>query len=75
MISAAAGTGAQLAANATAWSILRVRDAKEYFQYLNPKEVLEKLAALPVTKWNYKHDPRQKVAPNNSRPASAIVFG
>jgi trimeric autotransporter adhesin len=30
------------------------RNAKENFTALNPQEVLEKVASLPVTEWNYK---------------------
>jgi len=32
------------------------RNAKENFQPLNGREVLAKVAALPVTEWNYKSD-------------------
>jgi len=32
------------------------RNAKENFTTLDSKEVLEKVAALPVTQWNYKED-------------------
>ncbi len=32
------------------------RNLKENFQSIHPREVLEKVAALPVTKWNYKAD-------------------
>ncbi|MCL4789493.1 MAG: tail fiber domain-containing protein [Verrucomicrobia bacterium] len=34
------------------------RNAKENFQPVNPQEVLEKVAALPVSRWNYKDDTR-----------------
>ncbi len=33
------------------------RNAKENFRSINPREVLEKVAALPIAKWNYKVDP------------------
>jgi hypothetical protein len=33
------------------------RNQKENFQPVNVREVLEKVAALPVTRWNYKADP------------------
>ena len=37
------------------------RNAKENFTPLNPRTVLAKVAALPVTEWNYKtDDPAQK---------------
>jgi len=32
------------------------RNAKENFSSINPQEVLARVAALPVTKWNYKRD-------------------
>jgi hypothetical protein len=32
------------------------RNAKEHFQSLDPQSVLAKVAALPVTEWNYKTD-------------------
>ncbi len=32
------------------------RNAKENFQPVNPQEVLEKVATLPVSQWNYKDD-------------------
>ena len=32
------------------------RNAKENFTALNPQAVLAKVAALPVTEWNYKQD-------------------
>jgi len=36
------------------------RNAKANFAELNPAEVLAKVAALPVTEWNYKDDPADK---------------
>lgn len=32
------------------------RDSKENFSAVNPQEILEKVAALPITEWNYKTD-------------------
>ena len=32
------------------------RNAKENFTVVNPREVLAKVASLPVTEWNYKTD-------------------
>ena len=32
------------------------RNAKEHFTPLNPQSVLAKVAALPITEWNYKSD-------------------
>ncbi len=33
------------------------RNSKENFAPVNPAEVLDKVAALPITRWNYKDDP------------------
>jgi hypothetical protein len=32
------------------------RNAKENFEPINSREVLEKVAALPITRWNFKQD-------------------
>jgi hypothetical protein len=36
------------------------RNVKENFQALDARSVLDKLAAMPVTEWNYKDDPTDK---------------
>ena len=46
--------GATLHENATAWSALSDRNKKENFEEIDTIEVLLKLVAIPVTKWNYK---------------------
>ena len=46
--------GVSLAAGGTAWAIISDRNVKKNFQPVNRREVLEKLAALPVTRWNYQ---------------------
>jgi hypothetical protein len=51
---AGTGTGVRLAAGGGSWSSLSDRNAKEAFQAVNPREVLDKLVALPVTTWKYK---------------------
>ncbi len=33
------------------------RNLKEHFTAVNPEDVLSKVTALPVTRWNYKDDP------------------
>lgn len=33
------------------------RNQKENFRDINPREVLDKVAALPISEWNYKQDP------------------
>ena len=46
--------GVSLAAGATAWSTLSDQNAKKNFAAVDGAAVLEKLAAVPVQKWNYK---------------------
>jgi hypothetical protein len=36
------------------------RDLKENFQPVNPRAVLEKVASLPLSEWNYKQDPESR---------------
>jgi hypothetical protein len=36
------------------------RNLKENFQVINPREVLEKVATIPITTWNYKEDPSSR---------------
>jgi hypothetical protein len=43
-----------------AFGSLSDRNAKEHFEPVNPHEVLEKVAALPVSTWNYKTDPASR---------------
>ena len=52
--------GAQLAANATSWSVLSDRNAKENFEPIDTREILEHVAELPLTAWNYKADPERR---------------
>jgi hypothetical protein len=46
--------GVHLLAGDTAWSSISDKNAKKNFQPVDGKAVLEKLAAIPVEKWNYK---------------------
>jgi hypothetical protein len=48
--------GAQLPAEATAWDTLSDSNSKTDFEPIKPREILSKVAALPVTAWHYKHD-------------------
>ena len=50
------------AGNVTANGVLLTsdRNAKEHFAALDPQSVLVRVAALPVTEWNYKDDPDRK---------------
>jgi len=52
--------GVQLTNAATAWSSLSDSNAKTAVKVVDPRAVLAKVDALPVTEWEYKHDPRRK---------------
>jgi len=40
--------------NGTSWVNGSDRNAKEAFTAINPRTVLEKVSALPITEWKYK---------------------
>jgi hypothetical protein len=46
--------GVKLDAGDAAWEILSDRDAKENFVVLDVQDVLNRLAGIPITEWNYK---------------------
>ena len=50
-------SGVSLAPGAGSWTTLSDRRAKENFRPLDPEQVLSKVAALPVTEWNYRSQP------------------
>jgi hypothetical protein len=43
--------------NGTSWNNASDRNLKENIQTIEPREVLERVAALPVSRWNYKTQP------------------
>src|SRR4051812_11080879 len=47
-------SGVRLAAGGGAWTTVSDRNARENFSAVNAREILEKVAALPVQTWNYK---------------------
>ena len=57
---AGATLGVQLTNNATAWSTLSDRNAKENIEAIDTHAILASLVAMPVTKWSYKDDPNQR---------------
>ncbi len=57
---ASAALGAELAPNATAWSALSDRNAKENFGAIDTQAILNGVATLPLTAWNYKADPDKR---------------
>jgi len=46
--------GVQLAAGGNSWGVISDRNAKENFAPADPREILERLAAIPVETWNLK---------------------
>jgi len=52
--------GVILANGATQWASLSDRGSKTGFEPVRPREILDKVAALPVTFWQYKHDPGRR---------------
>ncbi len=52
--------GVQLLPNETAWTVLSDRATKTNFAAIDKREVLAKLASLPVSSWSYKHDPARR---------------
>ncbi len=55
--SGGAATGVQLAAGGGSWSSLSDVNAKENFESVDPRKILEKLAGVPVKKWNLRSQP------------------
>ena len=53
---AGTATGVRLAARGTAWASLSDRASKQDFQPVDKREILKKVADLPVTSWTYKTD-------------------
>ncbi len=47
-------TGAYLATNGSSWNALSDRNQKENFEAVDTQLLLERLAAIPITTWNYK---------------------
>ena len=52
--------GAALAPRGTAWVTLSDSNAKTAVVAVDPRAVLDKLDRLPVTEWEYKHDPHRR---------------
>jgi len=53
--------GVKLDPDDNAWETLSDRDAKENFVVLNLQDVLNRLAGIPITEWNYKtQDPSNR---------------
>jgi hypothetical protein len=49
--------GVILPLGGASWSSISDRNAKKNFRSLDAREILEKLSALPIQRWNYKWEP------------------
>jgi hypothetical protein len=54
-----ATVGVSLAAGGNAWSPMSDRNVKENFRSVDPRGILEKVVALPVTEWNLISQPAE----------------
>jgi hypothetical protein len=52
----------------TAINITSDRNVKEDFKTINPREVLDKVAALPISEWQYKADKGNNVSSRHIGP-------
>jgi hypothetical protein len=52
--SGAPNAGVSLNASATSWNVISDRAAKKNFRSADGREILERLAQLPIQHWNYK---------------------
>jgi len=59
----AQSAGVSLAAGGTAWAVISDRNVKKDFASVNSLQILEKLAALPITQWHYQWED-QTVTPH-----------
>lgn len=46
--------GVEVASGGGSWSSLSDRNAKQNFSQINPREILQRVAQMPILKWNYK---------------------
>ena len=64
-------SGVTLPAGGTAWATISDQNAKKNFTLVNDKDILDKLAAVPVESWNYKWEKDSDV-PNIGPMAQAF---
>ncbi|SDD42795.1 Head domain of trimeric autotransporter adhesin [Dyadobacter soli] len=50
-------SGVEISAGGGSWSAVSDRRKKEHFEVLNTENILQKVAQLPLTSWNYKSQP------------------
>ncbi|MCP5528073.1 MAG: tail fiber domain-containing protein [Verrucomicrobiales bacterium] len=69
--------GATLAAGSGSWASWSDRNGKENFQTIDPVEILDKVAALPVSRWNWKSQDasQQRIGPMAQDFHSAFGLG
>lgn len=68
--------GVRLNSGATAWAVLSDSNAKTGFQPIRPRQVLSKVASLPVRAWEYKHDPgRRYIGPTSQDFQASFGLG
>ncbi|HPY31103.1 MAG TPA: tail fiber domain-containing protein [Verrucomicrobiota bacterium] len=58
-----ASAGVSLAASGTAWAVISDKNVKKDFAPVDTVDVLEKLAALPITQWRYRWE-EENVTPH-----------
>ena len=52
--------GVAVAPGGTSWETLSDSNAKTKVTAIKPREILQKLSQLPVSQWEYKHDPNRR---------------
>jgi len=69
-------TGSYLAAGGSSWNAVSNRDLKENFRPVDTRALLERLAAIPITTWNYKsQDPSIRHIGPMAEDFNALVEG
>jgi hypothetical protein len=70
-------TGVSLSVGGGAWSTVSDRNAKENFTTVAAREILERVALLPLTTWNYKSQEKsiRHIGPMAQDFASAFHVG
>jgi hypothetical protein len=59
--SGTATAGVSLSANDTSWNVISDRSAKKNFGPVDSHEIVERLAQLPIQRWNYKWEADEAV--------------
>jgi hypothetical protein len=69
--------GVELPPGGGAWNTLSDRDSKEHFVAASPREVLDRLAAMPVLTWNWKSQDAgiRHIGPTAQDFTAAFGFG